>query len=67
MNYVTVQQALALLPVRVSERRFRTIARRLGCHRLAGRQMMVRAEDIEEILEAMIQSPTTTRKRKVWR
>ena len=49
-GWITVRQALATLPVRVSERRFRQAVRRQGMNYLDGRLMMVRTEDLDAIL-----------------
>lgn len=55
-RYMLVKDALAQLPVKVSERRFRTAALKTGKHRLSGRQMMVTPEDVDAILEEMTRS-----------
>lgn len=50
---LTVREVMERLPVAVAERRFRETARALGLNRLDGRQMMVRPEDVDTILQAM--------------
>jgi hypothetical protein len=52
-RYISVSDALARIPVKVGQRRFRETARALGLNRLDGRQMMVRPADIDTIIEAM--------------
>lgn len=49
MNLMTVDAALKGLPVRVSERRFRAVARRIGRFKMKGREMCVTASDVEAI------------------
>jgi hypothetical protein len=53
MNLMTVDAALKGLPVRVSERRFRAVARRIGRFKMKGREMCVTASDVEAILLEM--------------
>lgn len=52
-DLMPVSQAIADLPVRVSERRFRTVARRIGRHRGDGANMRVTASDVNAILDEM--------------
>lgn len=50
---IKVKQALALLPVAISEREFRLAARRLDKNHLSGRQMLILPADIPAILKEM--------------
>lgn len=50
---MTVDAALAGLPVRVSERRFRAVARKIGAHKGDGAAMKVSEQDVEAILLEM--------------
>lgn len=57
----TVKAALATLPVPVTERDFRVAARRTKKNIMTGRQMLVRGDDITDILRKV---PECRRKRK---
>lgn len=51
--YITIKEAVTSLPVKVSERRFRKAAVRLKKNVLTGRQMMIRPEHVQEVLEGL--------------
>jgi len=52
-QFVTVKQALATLPLPVSEQAFRLAARRLQVNYLSGKSMMLRLEDLPAILREL--------------
>lgn len=53
MHLMTIDTALAGLPVRVSERRFRAVARRIGRHKGEGADMRVSEKDVLAVLDEM--------------
>lgn len=57
---LSLRDALASLPISVSEQEFRLAARRLGLNLLSGRSMMIKRESIPLVLQEM----ETVRRRK---
>ena len=54
---LTVKQALESIPVPINERRFRAALRELGLNLMDNRAMMVRAGDIDTVLEHLTERP----------